>query len=325
MSFAIVLGLGCARNQSSSSRGRQGLLGLSSPVVRLIMKFLEEVTLVHDLAGHTREVSCCASSPDSSYLASGSWDKTGRVWNKRTGAPISVLVGHNARILAVCFSRDGEFVLTGSRDGTVRKWEASSGQHIATLAICKSNSSVQLCKFGRAGSLIACVASGSGTANVWNGETGAHLFSLSTSSEWPNPASQHSSISGNIELLAISPGGESILTGSGGALYLWSADSGQVMRSFTVSAAGCVLPSSCSISPDQSTIVTGSSDRTLKLWDTKSGRLRAIMKGHCGVVTCCEFSPSGKTILSGSEDKTIKLWDSDTHELKCTLRGPVWT
>lgn len=65
-------------------------------------------------------------------------------------------------------------------------------------------------------------------------------------------------------------------------------------------------------SPDGSRIVSGSNDKTVRVWDTFSGT-EAIMHpllGHEGRVTSVAFSPDGSRIVTGSCDKTIRVWDA---------------
>ena len=66
---------------------------------------------------------------------------------------------------------------------------------------------------------------------------------------------------------------------------------------------------SVAFSPDGNTIVSGSHEGTLKLWDVKSGREIRSFSGHSFDVWFVAFSPDGKTIVSGSGDDTLKLWD----------------
>ncbi|MEQ8961301.1 MAG: hypothetical protein RLP02_25820, partial [Coleofasciculus sp. C2-GNP5-27] len=72
-------------------------------------------------------------------------------------------------------------------------------------------------------------------------------------------------------------------------------------------------------SPDGQSIVSGSVDNTLKLWDT-SGNLLDTLAEHEDYVTAVAFSPDGKRIVSGSDDNTLKLWDTSGNLLH-TLEG----
>ncbi len=63
-------------------------------------------------------------------------------------------------------------------------------------------------------------------------------------------------------------------------------------------------------SPDGRRIVSGSDDKTLRLWDAESGESRALA-GHTDGVAAVAFSPDGRRIVSGSSDTTLRLWDAD--------------
>ena len=59
-------------------------------------------------------------------------------------------------------------------------------------------------------------------------------------------------------------------------------------------------------------IVSGSVDRTVRVWDADSGRELACLRGHEDWVTSVAFDAAGRRIVSGSEDKTVRVWDADS-------------
>jgi WD40 repeat protein len=66
-------------------------------------------------------------------LLTTSDDKTARLWDVETGAPLRALLGHQKRIYAGTFSADGRRIATSSEDGTVRLWDAATGILLETL------------------------------------------------------------------------------------------------------------------------------------------------------------------------------------------------
>jgi len=78
---------------------------------------------------------------------------------------------------------------------------------------------------------------------------------------------------------------------------------------------------SVAIAPDGRTALSGSQDKTLKLWDLNTGRELRTFTGHLGPVLCVAIAPDGRTALSGSQDKTLKLWDLNTGKVQHTFPG----
>ena len=77
----------------------------------------------------------------------------------------------------------------------------------------------------------------------------------------------------------------------------------------------------CAFSPDGRLILSGSNDKSLRLWDASSGKLIRTLEGHSNGVLACAFSPDGRLILSGSNDHSLRLWDASSGKLIRTLEG----
>ena len=69
---------------------------------------------------------------------------------------------------------------------------------------------------------------------------------------------------------------------------------------------GSVL--SVAFSPDGQSLASASRDNTIKLWDVRTGKERASLKGHSVMVWSVAFSPDGKTLAWGDHDTTVRLW-----------------
>ena len=79
------------------------------------------------LSGHTDDVAWVSVSPDGKRAASGSGDRTIRIWDLDTGQSLKTLVGHGDVVAGVSFSADGTRIVSGSHDNTIRIWDAESG------------------------------------------------------------------------------------------------------------------------------------------------------------------------------------------------------
>jgi WD40 repeat protein len=69
---------------------------------------------------------------------------------------------------------------------------------------------------------------------------------------------------------------------------------------------------SAAYSPDGTRIVTGSADKTARIWDALTGVQLAVLSGHTDRIFSAAFSPDGTRIVTGSRDKTARIWDART-------------
>ncbi|MDD2814450.1 MAG: hypothetical protein PHP00_01765 [Thiotrichaceae bacterium] len=92
----------------------------------------------------------------------------------------------------------------------------------------------------------------------------------------------------------------------------------EVLRTF--SGHGSEI-NSVTFSSDGLTVLSGSDDKTLKLWEVASGQCLRTFSGHSHYVRSVAFSPDGLLALSGSWDKTLKLWEVSSGQCLRTFSG----
>ena len=75
-------------------------------------------------------------------------------------------------------------------------------------------------------------------------------------------------------------------------------------------------------SPDGKTVLTGSYDKTVRVWDAETGQEKAALKGHTEIIWSVAFSPDGKTRphRERGQDR-VKVWDAETGKEKAALKG----
>ncbi len=73
------------------------------------------------------------------------------------------------------------------------------------------------------------------------------------------------------------------------------------------------------ISPDGKILVSGSYDKTIKLWNLITGKILKTLEGHKAAVKSVALTPDGEILASGSDDNTVKIWNLNTGKLLRTL------
>ncbi|QIR37154.1 hypothetical protein HCG51_10745 [Tolypothrix sp. PCC 7910] len=264
-------------------------------------------------SGHQAPVMSVDISPDSSLIASGSIDKTVKLW-RRDGTALTTLTGHQGAIRSVKFSPDGQMLASASEDGTIKLWKrqgTDSQWHISTT-FKGHTASVWGVAFSPDGQFL--VSGGwDRTVRFWQ-QDGKLLKTLQGYKRgfWG---------------VAFSPDGQTVAAANlDGTVKLWQRDATgwqnpkqlQILRGHTAWVEGVAF------SPDGQTIASASEDKTVKLWrrDSRNGsyRLDKTLQGHTAGIAGVAFSPDGQTIACASLDKTMKLWNIDGTELK-TLKG----
>lgn len=85
---------------------------------------------------------------------------------------------------------------------------------------------------------------------------------------------------------------------------------------------------SVALSVDGRTLVSGSQDNTIKIWNPNTGQLNRTIEAHSDSLRSVGISLDGQMLFSASGDGTVKVWNTQTGELRYTLTGhpaPVWS
>ena len=256
---------------------------------------------VHTLKGHTNWVKSVAFSPDGALLATGSLDKTIRLWCVADGTPVRMLKGHTNWVNSVAFSPDGALLATGSNDKTVRLWRVATGE-VRTLE--GHTDLVKCVTFSPDGALLA-TGSRDKTIRLWCVADGTPVRMLKGHTNWVNS-------------VAFSLDGALLATGSNDkTVRLWCVADGTPVRTLKRHTNWV---NSVAFSPDGVLLATGSNDKTVCLWRVATGEVRTL-EGHTDLVNSAAFSPDGTLLATGSNDKTVRLWRVADGTPVCTLKG----
>ncbi|XP_065264033.1 transcription initiation factor TFIID subunit 5 isoform X2 [Emys orbicularis] len=116
-------------------------------------------------AGHLADVTCTRFHPNSNYIATGSADRTVRLWDVLNGNCVRIFTGHKGPIHSLAFSPNGRFLATGATDGRVLLWDIGHGLMVGELK--GHTDTVYALRFSRDGEILAS-GSMDNTVRLWD-------------------------------------------------------------------------------------------------------------------------------------------------------------
>ncbi|MGF1524378.1 MAG: WD40 repeat domain-containing protein [Leptolyngbyaceae cyanobacterium] len=272
---------------------------------------------VHQLSSQNRlkqpsRIYAVAVSPNGKVLATGSYNGKIYLWNLETQSLLYILPGHTDAVETLAFAQDSQVLLSGSWDNDIKVWDLTKETPVSKT-LQGHIDDVQAISISIDGQTLVS-GSYDGTVKVWDLNSGKATQTLKSVSRLSTLA-----LHSNKQIIAIG--------NAWGNLSLWDLQSSQIIQSIS-GHSGEVR--SVSFSPDGSTLVSGSYDKTVKLWHV-SDRVtlsQTLSDVSLSAVLAIAISPDGRTLVSGGYDGMLCFWEMDTGKLLGMFpahRSAIWS
>ncbi|CAG8500555.1 6832_t:CDS:10 [Funneliformis caledonium] len=267
-------------------------------------------TLTKKFTPHDGEIHSIVSSYDGTMYATGSADKTIKIFDSTTGQVKQTLSGSIQSVMHVSFNNTNEMVAGASNDNAARLWHLKTGR--IRLTLTGHVGKVYSARFN-GDSTKVITGSHDRTVKVWDLQKGyciRTIFSFSSCND----------------VVPLDDYGTTLVSGHlDNNLRFWDVRSGKDIKELTGIHLGQIT--SVSVSPDGSKVLTNSRDNTLKIVDLKTYEVEQTLhadgyKTGANWARSC-FSPDGRYVAAGSLDGTIFYWNTQKSKLEKTTKEHI--
>uniref|UniRef100_A0A8C9ZUQ4 Bromodomain and WD repeat domain containing 1 n=1 Tax=Sander lucioperca TaxID=283035 RepID=A0A8C9ZUQ4_SANLU len=276
------------------------------------------------LRGHSAEITDLAVNYENTLIAAGSCDKTIRVWCLRTCAPVAVLQGHSGSITSLQFSPFAKgskrYMLSTGTDATVCFWQWDVNN------INFSDRPYKFTERPRPGVQTVCSSFSPGGMFLATGSTDDVIRIYYLGGGSPEKISELHEHTDKVDSIQFCHSGERFVSGSrDGTARIWKLHLRQQWRCILLNMSA-TLPGVEPMSEEESyfkpkvtmvawdrhdnTVITAVNNHLLKVWNSYTGQLLHILKGHEAEVFVLEPHPfDPRIILSAGHDGNVFIWD----------------
>ena len=256
------------------------------------------------LRGHRGAVLGLVVTSDSKYIVSASADNTLRIWNYLEKAQVAILRGHKDIVRCVVITHDNKYIVSGSDDKSVRLWNYPSQKidavlkghtlRVTGLAITSDNRSIVSVSY----------------------DCSIRIWSIKEKSI--------DSVMGPFEffingLAFTSDSAYIILCSDHNTVGISRFDHKKMKIEWLEGHTSAVT--SVAVSSDNLYIVSGSCDKTIRIWNLTEKRIEAILHGHTNLINYVTMTRDSKYIISCSVDRTVRIWNFNEKRLEDILPG----
>lgn len=257
------------------------------------------------LPGHTDPVYAVSYSPDGTFIATGSFDKTIKLWDTANGKELRTFAGakgHQSLILSIAFSPQGDLLASGGADNSTKIWDVP--------ALKPTTETV----FG--GKTIFSALSSDGKLHAIGNDEGKLRIVATADSKVVHEIATGSPI----VRLAFVPNSPTVVTcGADRILRYWNATDGKA-----IGTIGTGSNSVSSLSALGSTVITLSEDGTVQTWPNTLKAEKSIVETPDAIIRAAVTS-DGNYLATVLADRRISILQLNGGKILATLPAPAGT
>lgn len=291
-----------------------------------------------ELAGHQNRVVCCAFSPDGKTAFTGSLDNTLRIWDAESGKELHQCK-HPEGVICLAVSLDGKQVLTAANK-TIYLWDVATGKQLRTfdetyfvwsvdfapdgkeylaatgnslvqgdyaLVIRTIDTGKEVSRFKKTKWIVDAAIFSPDGKTVLAGCYDINRVRALDRETWKEIRVIKGDMQEGYSRPVHAAGADRLVTTClvGYAAVVCDTKTGGVISKCKGHTS---IVTKAAISADGTKVLTGSFDKTARLWDATTGKELRVLTAHTDIVQCVALSADGKLGLTGGADRTVRLW-----------------
>ncbi len=257
-------------------------------------------SILFKLMGHSDDLECMAVSGNGKLIASGSWDGIVNLFYTDSNyTPIGTFSDHFSAVNCISFTNNGKTMVTGGNDGKIFTYLIDS------LGVVTKDKYAPLHRMS-----INAVYIDPGGKFVYTGSNDGTIIQYELAKNKERKINNTNAVSS----IAIGNDRKSVYCSDNTSIIkkydILNATAKVVEFEGHTDQVNCIV-----LSKDNKYLISASSDKTVKIWNTQNGKLEKTLIGHDWKVITVAISANGKYIASGSNDGSTKLWDLETGKV----------